>query len=108
MESDRAKYISVSLFLAKILCCSGSFWKGHKTCPLPLMKEASVSWYLNEFAVQYYTCPTSSAVYESVLDQAEQLLPPLVFSCLQLALSLHSHSPALAMYQQVSVYASVM
>jgi hypothetical protein len=45
--------------------------------------------------------PSSSEVYESVLEHAEQLLSPLVFNCLPLALSLHSHSPSVAMYQQV-------
>lgn len=43
----------------------------------------------------------SAVVYDTVLEHAEQLLPPLVFSCLQLALSLHAHSPSIAMYQQV-------
>lgn len=42
-----------------------------------------------------------TAVYETVLEHAEQLLSPLVFRCLQLALSLHVHSPSIAMYQQV-------
>ena len=35
------------------------------------------------------------------MDHAEQLLPPLVFNCLQLSLSLHAQSPSVAMYQQV-------
>ena len=47
-------------------------------------------------------CP-SLAVYEAVLENAEQLLSPLLFHCLLLALSLHSQSPSVAMYQQVCV-----
>lgn len=49
---------------------------------------------------------SSSEVYESLIEHAEELLSPLVFNCLPLALSLHSHSPSVAMYQQVRLLQS--
>ena len=45
---------------------------------------------------------SSAAVYDIVLEQAEQLLPPLMFNLLLLSLSLHTYSPTVAMFQQVS------
>ena len=87
---------AVNLYLAKIRCCFGSLWRGHKLCTCLQLKEVT-----NYLERGLGLCSLSSEVYESLIEHAEQLLSPLVFNCLPLALSLHSLSPSVAMYQQV-------
>jgi UDP-glucose:glycoprotein glucosyltransferase len=77
----------------------------------PILLEASefvsgedplLFWEFLERIQAMHLSATQKEVYESVLEHAEQLLSPLVFNCLPLALSLHSHSPSVAMYQQLA------
>ncbi len=46
-------------------------------------------------------CPPE--LYDEVLELSWQLLPPLTHDVLSLSLSLHTHSPAIEMYQQVGM-----
>ncbi|CAI8005278.1 UDP-glucose:glycoprotein glucosyltransferase 1 [Geodia barretti] len=77
----------------------------------PILLEASeflsgedplLFWEFLEKTEDLHLAETDRDVYEAVMDQAEQLLPPLVFNCLQLSLSLHAQSPAVTMYQQLA------
>jgi UDP-glucose:glycoprotein glucosyltransferase len=77
----------------------------------PILLEASeflsgedplLFWEFLEKTEDLHLAETERDVYEAVMDQAEQLLPPLVFNCLQLSLSLHTQSPAVTMYQQLA------